>query len=237
MGQYYKVLNVDKKVMLEPWSFDCGARLMEWSYWKCDMLLAMMNLMANEWKGDRIFVVGDYAEDDDPNETCYETLKNLIDELEIRDKQEDGYAVTVYGYASENFENVSELADTEDHGYRYIYNHAKKCFIDIEKCPIEWAWYNREEKKGYITKIAPLSLLLAMGNDRGGGDYHNGHRGFGYVGSWCSTVQDIEITQEKIEGLDYEEFAPDFTENKDLIPYTQSLEEIRKVEEKYAELG
>lgn len=237
MGQYYKIVNVDRKVYLSPHQLGCGAKLMEWSYWKCDMVLALMNLLANEWKGDRVFVIGDYAEDDDQTEPCYMVIKNLIDELGFRGQKIDGYDVTLYGYADEKFKDVSVLADTEDHGLRYIYNHDLELVIDIEKCPVEWAWYDKEESKGHITKVAPLPLLLAMGNDRGGGDYHSGHRGFEHVGTWCNTVKSIEVTAEPIDGLDYKEFAPDFSENKELIPYTQSLEEIRKVEEKYAKLG
>lgn len=233
MGQYYRVLNVDKREMLVPWSFGNGAKLMEWSYNRNDMVLAMMNLIATTWKGDRVFVVGDYAEDDDKNEPCYEAVKNLIDELGIRDKMEDGYPVSIYRYASENFKEISGEVDTEDNGFRYIYNHKLKEVIDLNKCPVEWEWWDKENKKAGYTTVAPLSLLLAMGNDRGGGDFHSGHNGYEYVGSWCDSSQYIEVTTEPIDGLDYEEFAPDFTENNPLIPYTDAVELVKKQEEEH----
>ncbi|MFR6141800.1 MAG: hypothetical protein ACLUJM_03555 [Finegoldia sp.] len=32
MGQYYKIINLDKKEYLGSWSYNCGAKLMEFSY-------------------------------------------------------------------------------------------------------------------------------------------------------------------------------------------------------------
>lgn len=234
MGQYYKVVNVDKQLYFAPWEVgQNGAKLMEWSYNRNEMVLALMNLLANEWKGDRVYVVGDYAEADNPNEPCYEAVKALEEELKLAENEEVN---SIYGYAYENYTNVSALTDEEDHGLRYIYNHKTKQFIDTEKCPIEWTWYSKDEKKVYINKIAPISLLLAMGNDRGGGDFHKGNNGYEYVGSWCSSVQDIEVTADKIEGLEYEEFAPNFTEQKEIVPYTDEEKVIREEMEKHAEL-
>lgn len=235
MGQYYKVVNVDKKEKLLPWDFSNGAKLMEWSYGKNHLVLAMLNLLAGKWKGDRVFVVGDYAEDDDEFEPCYETLRDLIDELGIRDETKDEYPVSVYGYASDNFENKSAECDTVDYGYRYIYNHDLKQYIDLRKCPIEWVWYYKDEDEADVTSIAPLPLLLAMGNDRGGGDFHKGCNGYEHVGSWCSTVKSIEITKEPIDGIDYEEFAPNFTEREKLVPYTDADRLIEECLNKYKE--
>lgn len=35
-----------------PHDFDNGAKLMEWSYDRDDMVLALMNLLEEKWKGD-----------------------------------------------------------------------------------------------------------------------------------------------------------------------------------------
>lgn len=233
MGQYYRVVNVDKKLYFTPWEVGGnGAKLMEWSYHRNEMVLALMNLLANEWKGDRVYVIGDYAEADDPEEPCYEAVKALEEEMKLAEKD----IGTIYNYADLNFTNISALVDVEDYRLRYIYNHKTKQFIDMEKCPIEWTWYSKDEKKVYINKIAPISLLLAMGNDRGGGDFHKGHIGYEHVGSWCSSVQDIEVTADKIDGLEYEEFAPNFTEQEEIVPYTDEEKVIREEMKKYAEL-
>lgn len=230
MGQYYIVVNVDKKMYVEPMDLGNGVKLMEWSYGKTATVLALMNLLANEWNGDRVYVVGDYAEADRPEEPCYKAIKSLEDEFGLL----NGDNGTVYRYALTNFTNVSALVDQEDHGLRYIYNHGTKQFIDIAKCPIEWTWYSEEDNKAFVTKAAPISLLLAIGNGRGGGDFRKGNNGYEYVGSWCDSVRSIEVTADRIDGLDYEEFAPNFMENKEIIPYTDEDKAIREEMKKRA---
>lgn len=220
MGQYYSVINVDKRVRLSPWDFDNGAKLMEFSYHGNFLINAVMNLLADQWKGDRVFFVGDYADLSDSDEPCHEALKALIEELGIAED-------ALYNYASENFENVSALADTEEKGWRYIYNHAEKQYIDIQHCPLEWAYRSADTSEPYVVTVAPISLLLAMGNGRGGGDFWEKCSGFEYVGSWCSTVRDIEITEEPLE-VNYDEFCPNFTEREVLVPYTDEAEFIKR---------
>lgn len=236
MGQYYKIINVDKAQYLSPWDFDNGAKLMEWSYVRNHMVLALLNLLAGEWAGDRVYVVGDYAEDDTPEEPCYEALHALTSELHLGELDEEGYPISLYGYADENFENVSENVSTDLVGYRYIYNHERECYIDLENCPLEWDWYNRETGDAGFSRIAPLPLLIAMGNDRGGGDFHEGNNGYEYVGTWCSSVKNIEVTKELLTGEKYEcyvEFAPNFTENDEVIPACEEEERIKAIKAKH----
>lgn len=88
MGQYHLIANLDKHEFLNPWDMGEVAKLMEWGYGSGTMLTALTILLAvsngrgggdyhpNEqdeslsewvgrWGGDRIAVVGDYAEDGD----------------------------------------------------------------------------------------------------------------------------------------------------------------------------
>jgi len=88
MGQYHVIVNLDKHEFLNPWDMGEGAKLLEWGYGSGTMLTALSILLAvsngrgggdyhgNEkdpaldewvgrWGGDRIAVVGDYAEDGD----------------------------------------------------------------------------------------------------------------------------------------------------------------------------
>lgn len=211
MGQYYKLVNIDKREIVEPWAIGCGAKLMEWSYCRAEMACALMNLMAENWKGDRVYVVGDYAEADDPKEPFYKALADTLREIGAGD---------LYGYASEKFRNITGNVDTEFKDWQYIYNHETKQYIDLRQCPVEWAWCDTEKNEYFISKVAPLPLLLAMGNGRGGGDYHSNHHNYDLVGSWCDSVKSIEITDGRIKSLDYKLFAPDFTENEPMIPYT-----------------
>ena len=88
MGQYHIIVNLDEHEFLNPWDMGEGAKLMEWGYGSGTMLTALAILLAvsngrgggdfhgNEkdptldewvgrWGGDRIAVIGDYAEDGD----------------------------------------------------------------------------------------------------------------------------------------------------------------------------
>lgn len=221
MGQYYKIINIDTRQKLEPFDYDNGMKLTEWSYDRNLMVLAMMNLLREEWKGDRVYVVGDYADADDMTETWMQTYKDALESINSKD--------TLY-HAAKDFERIApadpakrfklewkspereEPADIEDHGLRYIYNHATKQVIDLNDCPVEWEWEHEGKKE--VTKFAPLPLLLAMGNGRGGGDYWP-EKNRNLVGTWCETSQSVEVTAEPIaDCLDYKVFKPDFTENE-----------------------
>ena len=106
-----------------------------------------------------------------------------------------------------------------------------KQVIDLEKCPIEWTWFDASQDKAFVTKVAPLPLLLAMGNGRGGGDYHDAFEGYMLVGSWCGSSQYISVTSQPLADTeDYEEFAPDFTEQRPAITWNEEAHEIEKCE-------
>lgn len=70
-----------------------------------------------------------------------------------------------------------------------------------------------------------------MGNGRGSGDYH-GHNA-DLVGSWCNFTKYIEISNDKCILEGYEEFAPAFTENDSLIPYTKAEEMMNAVRKEH----
>ena len=57
MGQYYIVANIDKKEYMISPDF---VKLMEWSYNYNDLILEMENHMAMDWKGDHVYVIGDW---------------------------------------------------------------------------------------------------------------------------------------------------------------------------------
>lgn len=86
MGQYHKVVNLDKKMWLNPHSFDDGTKLMEFGQSAGGTMTALAILLAPQsanggrgggdmhtdregivgsWAGDRIAIVGDYAEPGD----------------------------------------------------------------------------------------------------------------------------------------------------------------------------
>lgn len=222
MGQYYMVVNIDKEEKIVPWSLDYGAKIMEWGYSLSKINLAMINLLKERWANDRVYVVGDYADlerYEDNDDAWLPTLDGLIKEYNLGDD-------TLYSYASEHFEDVSGKIDTEYHGIRYIINKATRQYLDLTHCPIEWVFFYGNEAK--ISSVSPLALLLAMGNNRGGGDFHQGCHGYEYVGRWVSTSENIEVIDE-LPGGYYTEFRPEFTERNPLVPYTEAEAEINKV--------
>lgn len=216
MGQHYKIVNIDKEELLEPRRLDNGLQLLHWSYSNTYTNFALMNMVAGPWKGDRVFVVGDYADLEEPDEPCHKALKKILEEKRIKN---------LHCYAESAYKDVSKNADKTDHHYKYLYNHALKTVIELDKCPIEWVFDD-----GEVQTVAPLPLLIAMGNNRGGGDFYDDKHGYEYVGSWCDTVTSIEVTTEPISGTeDYTVFAPDFTECNPIIPYYTPLKKARKM--------
>lgn len=86
MGQYHKIYNITKKEFLHPHAFDDGLKLMEFGDSAGGTLLALTILLAvsngrgggdapdsgpkakeylGRWAGDKIAIVGDYAEAND----------------------------------------------------------------------------------------------------------------------------------------------------------------------------
>lgn len=193
MGVYYLIANVDKKELLSPHDFGSGAKMAEWCRQGSPVVLALLNLLEGRWKGDRVCVISDYA---------LATYDSPYREALSRILRESG-VTSLYVYASRHYAPLGpEAADTEDHGIRYIYNHALRVFIDLEHCPRYTDW------------IAPLPLLIAMGHDApAGGNFDFLPKGCSdYVGTWCDSVRSIEVSRKPLANLDYTEVRPGFTE-------------------------
>ena len=109
MGQYYYVVNLDKKEYLHPHRFDEGLKLMEFGQSSGGTMLALAVLLADgngreggditsdeplvgSWAGDRIVIAGDYADAD-------KFIK------EITDKEKDD---NLHTYSARNFEDISD---------------------------------------------------------------------------------------------------------------------------------
>ena len=68
---------------------------------------------------------------------------------------------------------------------KFIVNHSLKKYIDCDK-------YYKESLDGDGWCIHPLSLLTALGNGRGGGDYYDGYVNANKVGYWAGDLISIE---------------------------------------------
>lgn len=172
MGQAWKIINIDKKEQIDSLPY----KLMEWSYFGTANTSILINLLIRgKWRGDEIAVVGDYTERKLGGESLYD--------------------------ASESWVNLFDDKRRFTERYRYIYNHAKREFVDCNKCRVNY---------GYI--IHPLPLLLAgRENGDGGGDYRGAN--IDYVGRWIDDSQSLEISQLPLFGTQgYKEIVPDFYE-------------------------
>lgn len=126
MGQYYKIVNLDKKQYLYPITFGDGLKLMEFGSSAGGTMTALAVLMADgngrgggdfgngitvdtelvgSWAGDRIVIAGDYA---DPGKFMPQPDLETAKAEAVVDGLADQRGRNLYDYAEEYFEDVSE---------------------------------------------------------------------------------------------------------------------------------
>lgn len=229
MGQYYRIVNLTKKEYLEPWSYNCGAKLMESSYIDRNLksnpyISAFCGLLCNEWKGDEIIVAGDYAdlpteEDIKERRLTWPWDEILLDVQERYPELDLGkdvvgeygeYRVTLYD-AADSFKQIKMDKYNDFDIPQYLCNSVSGEYIDLKDLPIEWP----AEGEHPSVSINPLPLLLALGNGLGGGDYRGVNEYL--VGSWASEkyTKGIFFSDSVPEG--FEKFEPDFTERQEVL--------------------
>lgn len=167
MGQYYKFMNIDKKQRCD--RNQHMLKLLEHSYIENEYCMDVLSLLNNEWKGDRILHVGDYAEGTDGTTTC-----KIIGQIE----KDYNLEKSVYSW-QDDFYDVKP--NNMNDKIRYVYNLDKKEYINLLKQPIQWIWL--EKNKIHFSKINSFALLIGCGNEQGGGDYRLVNRL--QVGSWA----------------------------------------------------
>lgn len=167
MGQYYKFMNIDKKQRCDRNKH--MLKLLEHSYIENEYCMDILSLLNDEWKGNRVLHVGDYAEGTDGTTTC-----KIIGQIEKDYELEK----TVYHW-QDTFEDIEP--NKVNQRIRYVYNLDKKEYIDLVKQPLQWIWL--EKNKLHFSKINSFALLIGCGNEQGGGDYRLVNRL--QVGSWA----------------------------------------------------
>jgi hypothetical protein len=172
MGQYYKPSNLNKEESLYSHDYGNGLKLMEHSYVGNDFVNAVVMLLAEGWKNDPIVWAGDYA---DPDEDIL---------------NEDQEPMTIY---ARDFKEIK--VPTDDFSYKYILNHDREEFVNIQESGEEW-------------QIHPLPLLTCEGNGRGGGDYM-GDDPNGLIGLWSRNH--LEAVKENL--TEYSELVFDLKED------------------------
>ena len=112
MGQYYRIVNLDKKQWLSPWAFGDGAKLLEFGSSGSGIMCGLAILLADgngrgggdlrvpedapdelkslvgSWAGDRIVVSGDYADKGVFTDHARRNLYDLCETNEFEDISE-----------------------------------------------------------------------------------------------------------------------------------------------------
>lgn len=237
MGQYYKYFNLDKKVCLSP---SAGLKLTEHSWMGNNDVLALLQLVKTEWKNDRIIQLGDYADSEEHySKMLQEILKvpsNLYDSKEYKEMSfEEYYDKNKLRYISKNVEMGNSSTDykwTEhifeplgtdgEHlplsDFRYLYNAARREWVDSFKIPPSNVWKDTENKAISFEKLDAYSLLVAIGNGLGGGDYKGPDDDM--IGLWATTSNSIVISSlgpKEVLGdvSEYTEITPMFSNDYD----------------------
>lgn len=237
MGQYYKYLNLDKKVCLSP---SAGLKLTEHSWMGNNDVLALLQLVKTEWKNDRIIQLGDYADSEEHySKMLQEILKvpsNLYDSKEYKEMSfEEYYDKNKLRYISKNVEMGNSSTDykwTEhifeplgtdgEHlplsDFRYLYNAARREWVDSFKIPPSYVWNDTENKEISFGKLDAYSLLVAIGNGLGCGDYNGPDNDM--IGLWATTSNSIVISSlgpKEVLGdvSEYTEITPMFSNDYD----------------------
>lgn len=193
MGQYYHIgISTGLKTLVNYRKVKDGdyqgAKLMEHSYFHNELMDAVANFLHGN--PARLLWCGDYAGDDEVKEKTSDELcyKDLWGDDPLRDGVN---------------EFVFQKCDNFQYEGHYLVNHDKNQFVSFDRA--------MKENKCYWAKdlrINPISLLTALGNGRGGGDY--GGENEKLVGSWA--WDKIEVTDSVPVG--YEELEAKFTEQK-----------------------
>ena len=167
MGQYYRPILGDQyglnckvfdRTVDGEYTF---AKLLEHSWWLNSFVNAFSEFLYNE--PGRTCWVGDYADEPDdfhfPNSSAFYVPCY---------KEVWGETVSTISVASSDFKLDG----------KFLLNHDTKQFIDLNEYKAASV-----DKHGWC--IHPLPLLTAVGNDRGGGDFHEGNTGYENVGIWA----------------------------------------------------
>ncbi|MBR2734468.1 MAG: hypothetical protein IKD80_09560 [Selenomonadaceae bacterium] len=179
MGQYYRPILGDS-FGLNCKVFDRSidgeytmAKLLEHSWWQNPFVNAFSEFLYNE--PSRVIWCGDYA--DEPDDFNFPNCS--------------AFYVPYYGEIwGESITAISVSSSDFTLDGKFLLNHDTKQFVDLNEYKA-----NSIDKHGWT--IHPLPLLTAIGNGRGGGDFHEGNTGYENVGIWAWQLISIEDTPPK----------------------------------------
>ena len=187
MGEYYSWVNIDKKEYISPHDFDLGNKLHESSLVGNHLLGALYELLSSDWEGDAIVFLGDQTETEKDNanivlrrlflekqmwgqagydmDYVYERYKCISGLFKAAEKEVRFEIDGMIKYNDFEFNCYRVKPDDPYEGlfvrdttsFRFIINHSKKEFYDIERTkPV----YDKDDV--LIGRIDPLPILMAF---------------------------------------------------------------------------
>ena len=197
MGQYYYptiLREKNKRFYSEEFyalDYDNGLKLTEHSYCGNHFVETVMAQLLN--KPGRLAWMGDYHEVGD-----FAVLNPDLPEIIEKRFNEHYKCFTLPGYEGycngKHVRHYSKPEEVEERQGRFIINHDKKCYIDM----VEYEKDNLTCAEDDDWHFHPIPLLTAVGNGRGGGDFH----GIGEedVGCWAGDL--LEVRNAKPNGYE-----------------------------------
>lgn len=196
MGQYYYptiLREKNKRFYSEEFyshDYDNGLKLTEHSYCGNNFVETIMAQLLN--KPGRLAWLGDYHEVGD-----FDILNPSLPEIIEKRFYEHYKCFTLpeYDYCSgKHVRHYNKPEEVKERQGRFILNHDKKCYIDM----VEYEKNNLTCTEDDDWHFHPIPLLTAVGNGRGGGDFH----GIGEedVGCWAGDL--LEVRNAKPNGYE-----------------------------------
>lgn len=268
MGQYYNVeqrykyINIDKRIIV---CANYGLELCKHSWLgNNSVVIPIKQLVKTEWQGDRVIQLGDcvdgMAASTELREEHLKFIKKIKKEVGMTNDQslywdnvaDEGETFKKYTlkelfdsydlkleydaeYMPVTFNEKGQKCSCDQ--FRYLYNTKRKEYVDSFK--ILPSYVDIYKSEILFTKLDAYSLLIAIGNGLGGGDYFGPDENL--VGLWASTSDSIiisekspkEYAEENSEVENYTELVPLFCEHEPIeneVLFMQGL--LRDAEEK-----
>lgn len=190
MGQYYTPVFTDtltgkiQKLDLGTLHDYPGAKLMEHSYMLNDMIQTVAHIIYRN--PVRLAWIGDYAreilQERFPDEEV--TMQCITDDdTSMFDKMQTYNILKLYTKYNDNMK-------FDYHG-KWFVNHTAKVAINFDDyMTLSQKHLPENERNGW--EISPISLLTAVGNGQGGGDYPECGANYDMVGEWAFCKVSIE---------------------------------------------
>ena len=191
MGQYYTpiLMNGNSKKAFLCYDYGNGAKLMEHSYIGNSFVETVVHYMLNSNKIWRLAWVGDYAEKEDIINDTAQSVEAFLKYEQNENKK----------YVSEP--KVDSMANSTQ---LYFINHTRKEYINMTE------YFQRVKGDKWGCVVHPLPLLTAIGNGKGGGDYHG--MSIENVGRWACNSIEVALYMKEEQLKEYKPICPVFEE-------------------------